>query len=261
MSYILKVVVPPVPSDNLSVRGFANTLAHTSMDLPPSARLLQFYEAITARYPCASSGAYSRASAAACPWADTPLIDCLTGDIGVISLSYKNIEVLSFVLRRAGALSLTVIDTQAGLVYRPARFRVVLTSIQKNVNTAAMLGKLVPLLKCTPEQAASMLATPNAVLRSRLDHVTAQRLVATMHLLGCNCSVEKEPSRSAQKAAAKPAAAPGAPRVPAPRARAQARMPAPFAMAYKAVANRAVCFVQALLERLWERMTATRPYS
>ncbi|MCE3605207.1 hypothetical protein LXA47_16530 [Massilia sp. P8910] len=259
MTYILKVVVPPVPSDNLSVRGFANTLAHTSMDLPPSASLLQFYEAITARYPCASSGAYSSASAAACPWADTPLIDCLTGDIGVISLSYKNIEVLSFVLRRAGALSLTVIDTQAGLVYRPARFRVVLTSIQKNVNTTAMLGKLVPLLKCTPEQAAALLATPNAVLRSRLDHVTAQRLIATMHLLGCNCKVEKEPSRSAQKAAAKAAAAPSAPRPPAPRARAP--IPSPFAMAYKGMVNRAVYFVQALLERVWERMTATRPYS
>lgn len=259
MSYILKVVVPPVPADNLSVRGFANALAHSSMDLPPSARLLQFYEAITARYPCASSGAYSRSSAAACPWGDTPLIDCLTGDIGVITLTYKNIEVLSFVLRRAGALSLTVIDTQAGLVYRPARFRVVLTSIQKNVNTGAMLGKLVPLLKCTREQAVTMLATPNAVIRSRLDHVTAQRLVATMHLLGCNCKVEKEPSRSAQKAAAKVAATQAPPRAPVPRAR-LAAVPA-FALAYKSVVNRAVHFMQGLFERLWERMTATRPYS
>ncbi len=259
MSYILKVVVPPVPSDNLSVRGFANTLAHTSMDLPPSARLLQFYDAITARYPCASSGAYSRASAAACPWGDTPLLDCLTGDIGVITLSYKNIEVLSFVLRRAGALSLTVIDTQAGLVYRPARFRVVLASLQKNVNTGAMLDKLVPLLKCTREQALAMLGTPNAVVRGRLDHVTAQRLVATMHLLGCNCSVEKEPSRSAQKAAAKLTATQAAPRAPAPRARVAARPG--FALAYKSVMNRAVHFMHGLLERLWERMTATRPYS
>ncbi|NHZ32119.1 hypothetical protein [Massilia rubra] len=259
MSYILKVVVPPVPSDNLSVRGFANTLAHTSMDLPPSARLLQFYEAITARYPCASSGAYSRASAAACPWGDTPLLDCLTGDIGVLTLSYKNIEVLSFVLRRAGALSLTVIDTQAGLVYRPARFRVVLTSIQKNVNTSALLDKLAPLLKCTREQALAMLGSPNAVVRSRLDHMTAQRLVATMHLLGCNCSVEKEPSRSAQKAAAKAAIASPAPRAAAPRARVAA--PSGFALAYKSVLNRAVCFMQGLFERLWERMTATRPYS
>lgn len=259
MSYILKVVVPPVPSDNLSVRGFANALALSSMDLPPSARLLQFYEAITARYPCASSGAYSRASAAACPWGDTPLLDCLTGDIGVITLSYKNIEVLSFVLRRAGALSLTVIDTQAGLVYRPARFRVVLASIQKNVNTGAMLGKLVPLLKCTPEQAAAMLATPNAVIRSRLDHVSAQRLVATMQLLGCNCTIEKEPSRSAQKAAAKAGAAPPLPRAMAARAREAA--PSAFALAYRSVVERAVQFMQALLERVWERMTATRPYS
>ena len=259
MSYILKVVVPPVPSDNLSVRGFANTLAHTSMDLPPSARLLQFYDAITARYPCASSGAYNRASAAACPWGDTPLLDCLTGDIGVITLSYKNIEVLSFVLRRAGALSLTVIDTQAGLVYRPARFRVVLASLQKNVNTGAMLDKLVPLLKCTREQALAMLGTPNAVVRGRLDHVTAQRLVATMHLLGCNCSVEKEPSRSAQKAAAKLTATQAAPRAPAPRARVAARPG--FALAYKSLVNRTVHFMQGLLERLWERMTATRPYS
>lgn len=261
MSYILKVVVPPVPSDNLSVRGFANTLAHTSMALPPSARLLQFYDAITARYPCASSGAYSRASAAACPWGDTPLLDCLTGDIGVISLTYKNIEVLSFVLRRAGALSLTVIDTQAGLVYRPARFRVVLSSIQKNVSTSALLGKLVPLLRCTPEQAAAMLATPNAVIRSRLDHMTAQRLVATMHLLGCNCSVEKEPSRSAQKAAAKVAGTPAAPRQPAVRAAPPSASVSAFARAYKTAMNRAVHLMQGMFERLWERMTATRPYS
>jgi hypothetical protein len=79
-----------------------------------------------------------------------------------------------------------------------------------------------------------------------------------MHLLGCNCQVEKEPSRSSQKAAAKVAAAPPAPRAPAPRAPAAA--PA-FALAYRSVMNRAVHFMQGLLERLWERMTATRPYS
>lgn len=258
MSYILKIVVPSVPSDNLSVRGFANTLAHNSMDLPPSPRLVEFHDAITARYPCSSSGAYNSASPAACPWGETPLIDCFTGDIGVISIAYKNTEVISFLLRRAGALSLTVIDTQAGVVYRPARFRVVLAGIQKNVNTDAMVGKLAPLLKCTRDEALVLLATPNAVLRTRLNHVTAQRLVATLQLLGCNCKVEKEPSRSAQ---ARAAAAKGLAQPAALMQRARAPAPSSAALVYRMVVRKALGFMQGLVERIWERMTATRPYS
>lgn len=127
-----------------------------------------------------------------CPWGNAPLIDCFTGDIGVISIAARNVEVIPFLLRRAGALALTVIDEQAAKIHRPATFCITLDSVQKNVDRNAMVLKLVPLLKREADDVLELLATPRAVLKRRLDHVTAQRFVQTLDLVGCNCNIEKE---------------------------------------------------------------------
>lgn len=127
-----------------------------------------------------------------CPWGDARLIDCFTGDIGILSIAARNVEVIPFLLRRAGALALTVIDEQAGKVHRPATFCLTLDSVQKNVDIPAMVAKLVPLLKREREDVLEMLLTPKVVIRRRLDHVTAQRFAQTLDLIGCNCTVEKE---------------------------------------------------------------------
>lgn len=193
MSYILKIVVPSVPPYNHDAYGFADMLLRDSKDMAPAPRLIQFHDAITARFPCASSGAYLNAEEGAeCPWGDERLIDCFAGDIGVISVAARPVEVIPFLLRRAGALALTVIDEQAGKVHRPATFCLTLDSIQKNVDTNAMVAKLVPLLKLEREAVLELLITPKAVIRRRLDHVTAQRFAKTLDLIGCNCTVEKE---------------------------------------------------------------------
>lgn len=193
MSYFLKIVVPAVPPYNHDAYGFADTLVRDSKELPPSPRLIQFHDAITERFPCASTGFYANGDdEMVCPWGKAPLIDCFTGDVGVISIAARNVEVIPFLLRRAGALALTVIDEQAGKVHRPATFCITLTSVQKNVDRNAMVLKLVPLLKREAEDVLEMLATPRAVLKRRLDHVTAQRFVQTLDLVGCNCTVEKE---------------------------------------------------------------------
>jgi hypothetical protein len=193
MRYILKIVVPSVPPYNHDAYGFADTLVRESKDMPPAPRLIQFHDAITARFPCASTGVYDGLDEAAlCPWGDAPLIDCFTGEVGVISIVARNVEVIPFLLRRAGALALTVIDEQASKVHRPATFCVTLGSIQKHVDRDAMIAKLVPLLKRMPEEVAVLLETPNAVLKRRLDHVTAQRFAKTLDLVGCDCTVEKE---------------------------------------------------------------------
>ena len=191
MSYILKIVIPSVPPYNHDAYGFVDTLVRESKGMPPAPRLIQFHDAITARFPCATTGMYDD-DGAACPWGDAPLIDCFTGDVGVISIVARNVEVIPFLLRRAGSLALTVIDEQASKVHRPATFCVTLGNIQKYVDHDAMVSKLVPLLKREPEEVRELLATPNAVLKRRLDHVTAQRFAQTLDLIGCNCTVEKE---------------------------------------------------------------------
>ena len=193
MNYILKVVVPSVPPYNHDAYGFADTLLRESHGAAPAPRLIQFHDALTARFPCISSGMYSSGSdATPCPWGNRPLMEGFTGDIGIIHITARNVEVIPFLLRRAGALALTVIDEQANKVHRPATFCVTLGSIQKHVDHQAMIAKLVPLFKRTPDEVEVLLATPRAVLRRRLDHVAAQRLVKTLDLVGCNCTVEKE---------------------------------------------------------------------
>ena len=192
MSSILKILVPTVPPRNPDAYAFADALVPLAADLPPAPRLVRLHDALVERYPCWSSGAYASSGRAQCPWADTPLITCFRGDMGIIGITGANPDVVPFVLRRAGALALTVIDQQAGKVYRPATFSVVFRGVQKNVNTRAMVAKLEPLLKMGSEQVLRTLSTPNVMLKCRLDYVVAQRFVATMDLIGCNCTVEKE---------------------------------------------------------------------
>jgi hypothetical protein len=191
MRYILKIVVPSVPPYNHDAYGFADMLERESKGMPPAPRLIQFYDAITERFPCASTGFYADGGAV-CPWGDEPLMDCFHGDVGVISVVARNVEVIPFLLRRAGALALTVIDEQASKVHRPATFSVTLGNIQKYVDPDAMVAKLVPLLKRDADDVRDLLATPNAVLKRRLDHVTAQRFAKTLDLIGCDCTIEKE---------------------------------------------------------------------
>jgi hypothetical protein len=193
MRYILKIVVPTVPPYNHDAYGFADTLVKESAGMVPAPRLIQFHDAITARFPCASSGFYGHAEeGVVCPWGDEPLIDCFAGEAGVITIVARNVEVIPFLLRRAGALALTVIDEQASKVHRPATFSVTIANIQKNVDRNAMVAKLVPLLKRSAEEVKELLDTPHAVLKRRLDHVTAQRFAKTLDLIGCDCTIEKE---------------------------------------------------------------------
>lgn len=192
MSYILKIVVPSVPPYNHDAYGFADALLRDSEGAAPAPRLIQFHDALIARFPCISSGIYNNTGAAPCPWGERPLLEGFTGEIGTVTVAARQVEVIPFLLRRAGALALTVIDEQADKVHRPATFCVTLGEIQKHVDRRAIIAKLVPLFKRTPEEVEMLLDTPRAVLRRRLDHVAAQRLVKTLDLVGCNCTVEKE---------------------------------------------------------------------
>lgn len=213
MSYILKIVVPSVPPYNHDAYGFADALEREAQGQLPSPRLIQFHDALTERFPCASTGFYANAAdGVVCPWGESPLMSCFNGDIGVMSIAARNVEVIPFLLRRAGALALTVIDEQASKVHRPATFSVTLGNIQKNVDRLAMVAKLVPLLKRPEEEVRQLLDTPNAVLKRKLDHVTAQRFSKTLDLIGCDCTIEKElPEQGVTIAISGPGAVPPPP--------------------------------------------------
>lgn len=193
MSHTLKILVPAVPPQNAQAYEFANALAASCKDAPPAPRLVQFHAALTERYPCWSSGAYAgMVRSAKCPWKDTPLIDCFRGDIGIIGLTGVNPDVFPFVLRRAGAFALTVIDATENKVYRPASFSVAFVGVQKHVNIDAMVTKLMPLLKASRDDVLTAISSPNTLLKCRLDYVTAKRFAATMDLIGCDCVIEKD---------------------------------------------------------------------
>ena len=192
MRYILKIVVPAVPPYNHEAYGFTADLVAASQGMAPSPRLIQFYDAITARFPCASGGAYANGDLGECPWGDLPLLSGFTGEVAVIAVAARNVEVIPFLLRRAGAFALTVVDEQAGKVHRPATFRVVLQGVSKDVITRDLATKLVPLLKRSDDEVLAILSRPQSVLKRRLDHVTAQRFAETLGMIGCHCVVEKE---------------------------------------------------------------------
>lgn len=214
MSYVIKIVVPPVPGSNRDAYGFADNLLRDSAGTAPSPRLRQFCDALSERFPCPSTGVYGDGvDGNVCPWGDAKLMHCFTGDIGVINIVARNVEVIPFLLRRAGTLALTVIDEQADRVHRPATFSVTLGAIQKHVDRQAMISKLVPLLKRTPEEVSQLLDTPHAVLKRRLDHVTAQRFAKTLDLVGCDCTIEKE---MADAGITIPISGPGAAGLPVP---------------------------------------------
>ena len=192
MSYILKIVVPSVPAYNHEAYAFADELLASSRGVPPSPRLRELYNLLTARFPCPSSGAYEDGTLGQCPWGDPPLIKGFTGDVAVISIAARNVELVPFVLRRAGALAMTVLDEQVGKVHRPATFRVLFCGVSKNVITRDLATKLVPLLKRTDDEVLQIISRPGSVLKRRLDHVTAKRFVQTMELIGCACEIDKE---------------------------------------------------------------------
>lgn len=246
MSYILKIVVPSVPPYNHDAYGFADKLLRDSKDVPPAPRLIQFHDALVERFPCASSGAYLMDETAVCPWADNPLMDCFAGDIGIISISARHVEVIPFLLRRAGALALTVIDEQAAKVHRPATFCLTLDSIQKNVDRDAIVAKLVPLLRRDRDDVLQMLATPRAVIRRRMDHVSAQRFAKTLDLIGCNCTVEKELGEQGMTI---PISGPGARAVP---------IPPTYLSQSDPIDDEPDERSPSLLSRLWQRLTRRR---
>ena len=254
MSYTLKIVVPSVPPYNHDAYGFADALVRESQGQPPSPRLIQFHDALTERFACVSSGVYAHAEdGALCPWGETPLMSCFTGDVGVMRIAARNVEVIPFLLRRAGALALTVIDEQAGKVHRPATFSVTLGNIQKHVDRRAMVAKLVPLLKRSPDEVEQLLATPQAVLKRKLDHVTAQRFSKTLDLIGCDCNIEKE---LPDLGVTIPISGPGA--VPAP----PVRESYPFDAELNTASGdeKGVSWSPSWVSRMWDKFARRRQY-
>ncbi len=203
MRHILKIVVPSVPPYNHEAYGFAEDLVVASRGVPPSPRLRQFYDLLVARFPCASTGAYDDGKMGECPWGEEPLLHGFTGDVAVITVAARQVELVPFLLRRAGSLALTVVDEQAGKVHRPATFRVLFSGVSNNVITRDLATKLVPLLKRTDDEVLQIISRPGSVMKRRLDHVTAKRFVQTMELIGCECYIEKETGDGAVLAGAR----------------------------------------------------------
>ncbi len=255
MSYTLKIVVPSVPAYNHEAFAFADELLASSHGIAPSPRMRQLYNLLTARFPCGSTGAYEDGKMGECPWADQPLMQAFTGDVAVITVAARQDELIPFVLRRAGALAMTVIDEQAGKVHRPALFKVLFSGVSNNVITRDLATKLVPLLKRSDDEVLQIISRPGSVMKRRLDHVTAKRFVQTMSLIGCACHIEKETGEGAVLVA--PSQGTRTRGVPANEAEMAVEAPAPAPQPQPAAEIKPEEPAGSWVSRTWDRISKT----
>jgi hypothetical protein len=81
--------------------------------VPPSPRMRELHQRLTARYPCITVDDGG-------PWSDGPLINNFGRDIATLGISYSRVEeVLPFLVRAANEMGLWVLDCQDEVLHLP----------------------------------------------------------------------------------------------------------------------------------------------
>lgn len=122
MSYTVEIVDAPPPRsyehaldarDEIVAAHREAVAASGEMFEPPSPRMRELHDRVTARYPCITvddSG----------PWSDGPLINNFGRDIATVGISYSRVgEVLPFLIRAANEMGFWVLDGQDEVLHLP----------------------------------------------------------------------------------------------------------------------------------------------
>jgi hypothetical protein len=122
MSYTLDLVPNTLSSNTQEAFRQLETLRERYYDdeREKHPALVRLHEVLVQRYPCLSSYDDDGPEIDESVWADGPLIDNFKSELGMLALSFSKVdEVLSFILKAAIDLNITVLDSQAGKITRP----------------------------------------------------------------------------------------------------------------------------------------------
>jgi hypothetical protein len=126
MSYTVDLIVGPVSANDKKAWEEIKVLRESYYDdaREKAPALVALHSALTVRYPCLCSYADDDPRVDESPWADGPMINNFSHEMGMLAISFSRAdEVVPFIVREANALGITVADGQSGAIFRPGTER------------------------------------------------------------------------------------------------------------------------------------------
>ena len=121
MSYTVDLIVGPLASLDEEAWKQIETLreAYYDDEREKAQELVELHAILTAKYPCLCSYADDDEEMDNSPWADGPMIDNFSSEMGMLAISFSRAEeVVPFIVESANRLGITVADGQTGEIHR-----------------------------------------------------------------------------------------------------------------------------------------------
>jgi len=201
MSYILKIVVPPLPAEDALAWRAADTICDNDDDAAPKAPVLvRLHDVLTSVYPCLCSDAAEAPDMDDTPWSDGPLINNFGSASAVLGLATDDDDgsAVAFIVAASRTLGLTVLDGQVRKIHRPQvpqpgqTYAVCVQGVANGYREATVKAAAGRVFGATPEQVGTIFATPGCRIKRGADYLTALRYQAMLRRLGCRSTIEVE---------------------------------------------------------------------
>jgi hypothetical protein len=121
MSYTVDLIVGSLSSSNEEAWKQIEKLreAYYDDEREKAPQLVALHALLTAKYPCLSSYADSDEEMENSPWADGPMINNFSHEMGMLAISFSRAEeVVPFIVESATHLGIAVADGQTGEIHR-----------------------------------------------------------------------------------------------------------------------------------------------
>lgn len=198
MSIILKIVVPPLPADDVLAWAAADDVCAREDDGAPKAPVLvRLHDVLTSVYPCLCSDAADDPDMDDPPWSDGPLINNFGSASATLGLATDDDDgsAAGFIVAAARALGLTVLDEQAGAIHRPlapqdgSTFDVSVHGVVAGYDVAAVKRTVGRVFGADADYLRVIFDIPGCRVRRGLDYLTALRYQAMLRRLGCRSRI------------------------------------------------------------------------
>ncbi len=122
MSYTVDLIVVPISANNkvawVEIETLRESYYEDQREKAPA--LIALHSALTARYPCLCSYADDDPKMEECPWADGPMINNFSHEMGMLAIVFSRAdEMVPFIIKEANTLGISVADGQSGEIFRP----------------------------------------------------------------------------------------------------------------------------------------------
>jgi hypothetical protein len=121
MSYTVDLIVGPLSRRNEEAWKQIEMLreAYYDDEREKAPQLVALHGVLTAKYPCLCSYADDDEDMENSPWADGPMINNFSNEMGMLAISFSRAEeVVPFIVKSANQLGITVADGQTGEIHR-----------------------------------------------------------------------------------------------------------------------------------------------